>query len=159
MSKLALALIALAASAMADPAGAQQAPPTSAQARRIEAMVKKAAALVDKEGKAAFAAFRKPNSEWRFGHTYLFAYDTKLNVLLNAAFPNREGENMHGKTDANGKPMHDEFLKVAQTQGSGWVDYMFPKPGQTQPSQKWSYVKKITIDGTPGIIGAGFYPN
>jgi hypothetical protein len=39
-----------------------------------------------------------------------------------------------------------------------WVAYMFPKPGQSQPSQKWSYVKAITMDGTPGLIGAGFYP-
>jgi cytochrome c len=139
-------------------ANAQQSPPPSAQAKRIESMVNKAAAFVDKEGKAAFAEFRKPDSEWRFGTTYLFAYDTKLNVLLNAAFPNREGKNMHGKTDANGKPMHDEFLKVVQTKGSGWVDYMFPKPGQGKPSRKWSYVKGVTIDGTPGIIGAGFYP-
>ena len=35
---------------------------------------------------------------------------------------------------------------------------MWPKPGQTQPSQKWSYVKGVQVDGTPAIIGAGFYP-
>jgi cytochrome c len=47
---------------------------------------------------------------------------------------------------------------VVQSKGSGWVDYMFPKPGQTKPSQKWSYVKAVNIDGTPGFVGAGFYP-
>ncbi len=158
MLKQILAASALVAIAMADPAGAQQAPPQSAQAQRVAAMVNKAAALVDKEGKPAFAEFRKPNSQWRFGHTYLFAYDTKLNVLLNAAFPKKEGQNMAGKTDVNGKPMHDDMLKVAQTKGSGWVDYMFPKPGETKPSQKWSYVTKVVVDGTPGVLGAGFYP-
>jgi signal transduction histidine kinase len=81
-----------------------------------------------------------------------------LNVLLNAAFPAREGKNMHGQTDANGKKMHDEFVKVVRAKGAGWVDYMFPKPGQTQPSRKWAYVTAVTIDGIPGIIGAGFYP-
>jgi hypothetical protein len=35
---------------------------------------------------------------------------------------------------------------------------MFPKPGQSQPLQKWSYVKAVTIDGTPAYVGAGFYP-
>jgi cytochrome c len=35
---------------------------------------------------------------------------------------------------------------------------MFPKPGQTEPSEKWAYVKKVSFDGTPGLIAAGFYP-
>jgi signal transduction histidine kinase len=88
----------------------------------------------------------------------MFIYDQNLNVLLNPGFPKREGTNPHGEKDANGKAFHDEFLKVVQTKGSGWVDYMFPKPGQTQPFQKWSYVRAVNIDGTPCIIGAGFYP-
>ena len=36
---------------------------------------------------------------------------------------------------------------------------MFPKPGQTDPSEKWAYVKKVTLDGTPGMIASGFIPN
>jgi hypothetical protein len=48
------------------------------------------------------------------------------------------------------------FLRIKK---SGWVNYWFPKPGQTEPSEKWSYVKAVTIDGTPGLIRAGFYPN
>jgi cytochrome c len=35
---------------------------------------------------------------------------------------------------------------------------MFPKPGQTEASKKWAYVKKVTLDGTPGLIASGFYP-
>jgi len=56
------------------------------------------------------------------------------------------------------KAFHDEFMKLVKSKGSGWVDYWLPKPGQTQPSQKWSYVKAVKIDGGTGIIGAGFYP-
>jgi cytochrome c len=52
---------------------------------------------------------------------------------------------------------HDEFLKKVQASGAGWVDYMFPKPGQTQPSHKWSYVKGFKVDGMTGLIGAGFF--
>jgi cytochrome c len=126
--------------------------------KKIEALVDKAAALVNSKGKAAFAEFRKEGSEWWFGETYLFAYDMNLNVLLVAAFPENEGKNQTGKKDSNGKLYHDEFVKVVQSKGSGWVDYMFPKPGQTQPSQKWSYVKAVKVDGVPALIGAGFYP-
>jgi cytochrome c len=80
------------------------------------------------------------------------------NVLLNPAFPQREGTNVNGQKDAKGKLFHNEIIKTAETKGSGWVDYMFPKPGQTELSQKWTYVKKVTIDGVPGLIASGFYP-
>jgi len=158
MLKKVLLCTTLVTMAMANLVSSQQSSPTSEQAKRIEAMVNKAAALVETKGKAAFSEFRTRNSEWWFGNTYLFVYDQNLNVLLNPAFPKREGTNPHGEKDANGKAYHDEFLRVVQSKGSGWVDYMFPKPGQTQPSQKWSYVKAVNIDGTPGLIGAGFYP-
>lgn len=135
----------------------QEAPPRSDQAKQIEDLVNRAAALVDQRGRAALDDFRKRDSQWWFGNTYLFAYDDHLNVLLNPAFPKREGTNPHGEKDANGKMFHDEFLKMVQTSGAGWVDYMFPKPGQTQPSHKWSYVKGFKADGVSGLIGAGFF--
>jgi len=151
---------AAAALAAAVPSWAQDAPPASAEAKRIESLVDKAAALVESQGKAAaFAQFRTRDSDWWSGNTYLFAYDQNLNVLLNPAFPKREGTNVHGQTDANGKPMHDDFMQVVRTRGAGWVDYVFPKPGESRPSRKWTYVKGVSFDGTPGLIGAGFYPD
>ncbi len=150
--------VSVALSAAGSPAVAQQAVPDSPQAKKIVTLVDKAAALVDKQGKAAFTEFRKQGSEWFTGETYLFAYDLKGNVLLNTAFPKREGTNISGGKDANGKSFQDEIIKTAESKGSGWVDYMFPKPGQTQPSQKWTYVKRVNVDGVPGLIGAGFYP-
>lgn len=152
-------LIALVTIAVAVPALAQQAPPHSAQARQTQALVERAAALVDEKGKAAFVEFRKRDSEWFHGSTYLFAYDMKANVLLNPAFPQREGTNVKGGKDAKGKLLHQAIIETAEGKGSGWVDYWFPKPGETQPSQKWTYVKKVMIDGVPGLIGSGFYPD
>jgi signal transduction histidine kinase len=130
-------------------------PPNTPQAKRVKSMVDKAAALVNKKGTAVFPEFRKQNSEWYSGDLYLFAYDPKLNVLLNPAFPEREGKSMAGQEDSKGKKFHDEFLKVVQTKGSGWVDYWFPRPGKTG---LWSYVKAITVEGGIGVIGSGFYP-
>lgn len=153
-----LVCIPLAAMVFANSIRSQESSPTSEQAKRIEALVDKAAALVEARGKAAFSEFRKRDSEWWFGNTYLFVYDKDFNVLLNPAFPAREGTNVHGQTDPNGKAFHDEFMRLVRSKGSGWVDYMFPKPGQTQPSRKWTYVKAVNIEGNPGLIGAGFYP-
>jgi cytochrome c len=135
-----------------------QSPPASEKAQLTEALVNKAAALIEQKGKAAFSEFRVNGSEWFHGDTYLFVYDLQSNVLLNPAFPAREGTKVSGQKDANGKLFHDEIIRVAETKGSGWVDYMFPKPGQTQPSQKWAYVKAVKIDGVPGLVASGFYP-
>jgi hypothetical protein len=51
------------------------------------------------------------------------------------------------------------YLQVTAcgSKGAGWVDYMFPKPGQTQASHNWSYVKGFRTDGMSGLIGAGFF--
>jgi len=136
----------------------QSSPPASERADQVKALVNKAAVLIDNKGKAAFAQFRVKGSEWFHGDTYLFVYDLHANVLLNPAFPAREGTNVAGQKDANGKLFHDAIIRVAESEGSGWVDYMFPKPGQTQPSQKWAYVKAVKIDGTPALVASGFYP-
>jgi hypothetical protein len=79
-------------------------------------------------------------------------------ILLNAAFPAREGTNTTGQKDANGKLFHHDFIQMAESKGSGWVDYMFPKPGQTQASRKWAYVKAVNVDGVPSLVASGFYP-
>jgi cytochrome c len=159
MVKQLLLCAALVTMLMVNPANAQQSPPTSQKAKQIEALVNKAAALIESKGKASFPEFRKKGTEWFSGDTYLFVYDLKSNVLFNAAFPAREGTNTTGQKDANGKLFHHEFIQVAESKGSGWVDYMFPKPGQAQPSQKWAYVKAIKVDGVLGLVGSGFYPD
>ena len=139
------------------PSAALPAPPDSPQARSTVALVEKAAAFLEERGRAAFVEFRKSGTEWFNGETYLFAYDARGNVLLNPAFPKREGTNVSGQKDANGKAFHDEMLTTAAVKGAGWVDYMFPRPGREKPSHKWTYVKRVTLDGAPALVGSGFY--
>ena len=131
--------------------------PSPVEAKRIETLVDNAAALVDIKGKAAFSEFRERGSKWWSGDVYIFAYAPDGTVLLNPAFPTREGHSYRGETDKSGKAFHDELIKTAQTKGSGWVDYWLPKPGQTEPSQKWSYVRAVKAEGIV-LVGAGIYP-
>ena len=49
-----VSIVAVATTAMVSPASSQRFSPTSEQAKRIEAMVNKAAALVERQGKEAF---------------------------------------------------------------------------------------------------------
>jgi signal transduction histidine kinase len=134
----------------------QSSPPASERADQTKALVNKAAALIESKGKAAFSEFRVKGSEWFHADTYVFAYDLQANVLLNPAFPTREGTNVAGQKDANGKLVHAAIIRVAKTERSGWVDYMFPRPSETQPSQKWAYVKAVNIDGVPALVASAY---
>ena len=48
-----------------------------------------------------------------------------------------------------------EFINVAKGKGAGWVDYMWPKPGEKKPSLKTTYVYKVP--GESVIMAAGIY--
>jgi cytochrome c len=151
-------LVVALAMSLSRPALCQDQPPSSAEAKHIEALVNKAAAIVDAKGKVALSEFREKGSEWFTGELYVFAYAPDGTVLLNPAFPAREGRAYHGEKDRKGKAFHDEIMKVAQEKGSGWVDYWLPKPGQAEPSHKWSYVKAVKAEGV-ALVGAGFFPD
>jgi cytochrome c len=138
-------------------AWSQETPPPSPEVTRIEALVNKAAAIVEQKGPAAFSEFRQRGSEWWSGNVYVFAYAPDGTVLLNPAVPAREGKAYPGETDKKGKLFHEALLNTAKSKGSGWVDYWLPKPGEKEPSQKWSYVKAVNTEGM-ALVGAGFYP-
>lgn len=84
-------------------------------------LVNKAAELVNTKGKEALSEFRERGSEWWSGDTYIFAYAPDGTVVLNPAFPAREGRAYHGEKDKRGKAFHDEIIKTALTEGSGCV--------------------------------------
>ena len=117
-----------------------------------------AAAAIDAKGKAVFPDFRETGGAWWIGPTYLVVVDLTGKTLVNAAFPKFEGTDATVVKDVTGKHFVTAFIDKAKASGSGWVDYMWPKPGETQPSQKWTYVKAVTVDGVPALVGAGFYP-
>ena len=132
--------------------------PQSKEAKQIAALVDKAAALVESKGKAAFPEFKKKNGEWFKGDTYIFVSDMNGNVLMHPVSAELEGKSLMDTKDANGKAFMREFIETAKTKGSGWVDYMWPKPGDKKPSKKISYVKRAKMaNGEMVIVGAGIY--
>ena len=130
--------------------------PQSEKARHIAYLVDKAAGLIQEQGRAAaFAQFRKKGTMWFTEDIYIFADDIAAgNVLLNPAFPQHEGKNVTDQEDANGKIIQRAMVELLEEKEAGWVDYMWPKPGQTKPSLKWSYVRRVDFDGVPGLVGA-----
>ena len=88
---------------------------------------------------------------------YAFVLDTDLNLI--AHFKTAiVGRNMKGKPDVKGKLYRDEFLAVAQKDGSGWVDYYFENPKTKKIEHKNTYVKLAKgSDGKDYIVCSGMY--
>jgi signal transduction histidine kinase len=138
---------------------AQESPPQLEKAKEVSALVDKAATLVNAKGKAGFGEMKQNPGNWRKGDVYLLACDMNGKALFNMGFPRFEGTDASGLADSTGKLIVKEQIEVAQTKGSGWVNYMWPKAGQTEPRRKWTYVKAVRIDGTAAYVAAGFYPD
>src|SRR5438034_11188626 len=131
--------------------------PQSPEAKRLVALVDKAAALTESKGKSAFPEFKKKDSEWLKGETYIFIADMSGTILMHPANPELETKSIIDLKDANGKPFMREFIEAAK-KGSGWVDYMWPKPGEKKPSKKLSYIKQAKMpNGETILVGAGIY--
>ena len=117
-----------------------------------------AAALLERDGEAAFEALRDKAGGFRFYDSYVFVMATSGVHLVNAGFPEHEGKNLLDLADENGKVIGREMLAVLANADSGWVDYMWPRPGDDPASRKSSYVRKATLpDGRTVIVGAGLY--
>ncbi|MGH9464889.1 MAG: cache domain-containing protein [Thermoanaerobaculia bacterium] len=115
-----------------------------------------AVALIEAEGEAAFATLRDPASGFVFGSAYVFVLDRVGVLEVNHAFPQNEGQDVRELTDIDGRPFVREMLRVP-VGGSAWIHYNWPRPGDTRPAAKSSYVRAIDWQGKPLYVGAGVY--
>jgi cytochrome c len=54
-----------------------------------------------------------------------------------------------------GEQIAADFCAAGAKPQGGWVEYNFPKPGETRPERKVSYL--LAAQGTPYVAGAGLY--
>lgn len=114
--------------------------------------------ILEREGEAAFPALRDPASGFKFYDSYVFVMAENGVHLVNAGFPEHEGENMLDVKDSDGKVIGREILAVLGEEDAGWVDYTWPRPGDSPSSKKSSYVRRATLpDGRKVVVGAGLY--
>ncbi len=65
------------------------------------------------------------------------------------------GTDITGLKDHNGKAFNVELIQLAQNPGSGFVDYYWDKPGQSEPVKKFSYIQGFKPWGWG--VGTGVY--
>ena len=119
--------------------------------------VTKACALLEKEGKAAFGKFKGKDSEFIFAGTYIWINDLDGTMLMHPIKYKMDGQPLLGMQDTKGKKFFVEMIDLCKSKGSGWSDYLWPKPGSKESSVKVSFVKKAVCDGTDVLVGCGVY--
>jgi cytochrome c len=131
---------------------------TKPTAKMIVEKVDAACALLEKEGLASLPKFKGKDSEFIFAGTYIWINSADEGIMtMHPIKPKMEGRPLVESRDANGKQFFAEMNKLVREKGSGWVEYMWPKPGEKEPSLKISYVKAATIDGKKYTVGCGVY--
>lgn len=119
--------------------------------------VKNAVGQIEQHGAAAFPLFHDRTGPFIAKDEYIFVYDMNGVNLALPPFPNLEGRNLLDMKDTQGKQLIREMLDVVQTRGSGWVDYMWPKPGESVSTQKFAYVTKAKMGDQWVLVGSGVY--
>jgi signal transduction histidine kinase len=122
------------------------------------AMVKKAGAFMDKNGRdKAIAAFNDPKGEFIKGDLYVFMFGM-TGEQQGVALAHGQNAKMVNKNlmelNAGGVFPIKEFLKVANSPaGKGWVSYKWPNSISKNMEDKSTYVEKFG----DVLIGVGIY--
>ena len=89
------------------------------------------------------------------GNEYFWIHSDDLRMIMHPFSTQLVGNSVADIQDPEGKYLFREMVAVVNTQSAGFVDYMWPKPGVTDPVPKISYVAGFEPWGW--ILGSGIY--
>ena len=106
------------------------------------------------------AAARKRAAEQigrlRYGNgDYFWINDLHPRMIMHPIKPELNGQDLRDNKDPTGKRLFVEFADTVRRQGSGFVEYYWPKPGKEAPQPKLSYVAGFAP--WEWVIGSGVY--
>jgi signal transduction histidine kinase len=120
-------------------------------------LVNNAVAEIEKDGAGALGLFHDPTAPYLAKDAYIFVYDMNGASLAIPPFPNLEKRELIDMTDSQGKPIVRDMLRLVRDKGYGWVDYMWPKPGESVPTRKSAYVRTANFGDQWVMVGCGVY--
>ncbi|MBI2241067.1 MAG: methyl-accepting chemotaxis protein [Magnetospirillum gryphiswaldense] len=92
----------------------------------------------------------------RYGDgSYFWITDTSNTMVMDPINQELNGKDLSKIADATGKAVFAAMTDVVAKDGAGFVDYLWPKPGTTEPVGKVAYVQAVADWGW--IIGTGVY--
>ena len=137
--------------------------PGSAQTATREdakALVKEAVTFLVKNGREKFVAeVASPKGAFHFQpgtkkDLYIFVYDEKGVVLAHGVRLDLLGKNRWESKDPDGKPWIQDWTKLVQEKGSGWIEYK-----ELNPAAGNKVMKKASFVELKDhmVIGCGIY--
>ncbi|HNR07331.1 MAG TPA: cache domain-containing protein [Saprospiraceae bacterium] len=120
-------------------------------------MVRDAVGQIEKFETASFRLFHDPKGPFMAKDAYIFVINEQGVDLVNPGFPNLEGRNIMDLKDTRGKYLIREMFRLVEAEGAGWVDYMWPKPGESVSTQKSTYVTRARMGNQSVLVGCGVY--
>jgi cytochrome c len=119
-------------------------------------LVDKTVAMFAQKGKVdTIKALNSPAGPLRKGALYAFAVTFKGQMLSHPVQDDIRGKDTWELQDAKGKFIIQEFVKIAKDQGHGWSDYLWIRVGETEPTMKRTYIKRVPSEDI--LVGAGYY--
>ena len=135
----------------------QASDPGQSSAQKVEALVQEAVDLIKAKGEGAFPEFRKKGSKWIGVEHYIFVLDEKGLEWVNGGFPEMERKNLWDHKDASGKYVIRDEVALIKAKGAGWIETLWPKPGQTKEMKCRSFLKGVKVGERLLIVGAPLY--
>lgn len=128
-------------------------------ATKEECVIKahEAAALINSKGvEEAIKQIGDPEGPFVWKDSYVFLMNLDGKMLAHPMQPElTKLEHCLLITDPTDKALFVHFVNLARKRGSGWVEYMWPKPGKRAPSKKITYIYKVPNHDL--FVGAGVY--
>jgi len=89
------------------------------------------------------------------GSNYFWIQDQTPSMVMHPIKPALDGQDLRTFKDGNGKAFFIELAQKVKSKGEGFVDYVWPLPGEETPTDKISYVKEFKPWGW--TVGSGIY--
>jgi hypothetical protein len=126
----------------------------SGTAEEAKAMLERAVAAIKADKAAALTAFTAGTGGFKDRDLYVFCAAAAAGLTTaHGANPALVGQSLRDLTDAAGKKVGEEFYEVAAEGELNVVEYVWPRPGETEAVPKASYVTRAGDQ----ICGVGYY--
>ncbi|HLP01789.1 MAG TPA: cache domain-containing protein [Opitutaceae bacterium] len=157
---LAVAAVCAVALGRAQSAASTEEQERSITEEQVTALVARTCADVAKDAPGTIARINEGAAPYKDAANpalYVFIYDPDVTMV---AHPRADlvGKSVKGKPDVKGKKFRDEIVERAIKGETGWVDYLYQKPGETGIHPKTTYFAKAEgSDGKTYVVCAGKY--